>query len=158
MPHMSQRRFHDVAFFVALFATGLALGAAMAHALELANKIGMSREDYFVVQRVYFGWSRLGILIAVEFAAMLALAILYRRQRRVLWPTLAAVACLIAAQIVFWAFTFPANQATADWTVQPDDWQALRRQWEYSHLAGAGLQGFAMASLIVAVLGRDKIR
>lgn len=146
------------ALFVALMATALAMGAAMAHALELPNKIGMSREDYFVVQRIYSGWSRLGILIGVEFAAMLAVAVLYRRRPRVLWPTLAAIGFLMAAQGVFWTFTFPANQATVNWTVQPDDWQALRRQWEYSHLAGAGLQALAMASLIVAALARDKAR
>jgi hypothetical protein len=145
----------NIAVFVALFATALALGAAMAHALELPNKIGLSSEDYFVVQRIYAGWSRLGVLIAVEFAAIVAVAALYRRQRPVLWPTLVAIGCLLAAQAVFWAFTFPANRATANWTVQPETWQALRRQWEYSHLAGAGLQAVAMASLIVAALARD---
>jgi hypothetical protein len=144
----------NIVFFIALFATALALGAAMAHALELANKIGLSREDYFVVQRIYAGWSRLGYLLAIQLAAMVAVAILYRRRLQVLWPTLVAIGCLLAAQAVFWAFTFPANQATVNWTVQPDDWQALRRQWEYSHLAGAGLQALAMASLIVAALAR----
>lgn len=39
----------DIAFFVALLATALALGAELAHALELPNKIGMSREHYFIV-------------------------------------------------------------------------------------------------------------
>jgi hypothetical protein len=30
-----------------------ALGAALAHALELPNKIGLSREHYFIMQRAY---------------------------------------------------------------------------------------------------------
>jgi hypothetical protein len=38
----------DVAFFVALLATALALGGALAHALELPNKIEMVREHYFI--------------------------------------------------------------------------------------------------------------
>lgn len=147
---------HDLVFFVALLATALAMGAALAHALELPNKIALSREDYFVVQRIYSGWSRLGYLIAVQLAGMLGVVVLYRRQRRVLVPALAAVACLIAAQAVFWIFTFPANQATANWTLQPEAWESLRRQWEYSHLAGAILQTLALASLIVAALARDK--
>jgi hypothetical protein len=38
--------------------------------------------------------------------------------------------------------------------VIPDNWRVLRRNWEYSHLAGALFQCFAMAALIVAALSR----
>jgi hypothetical protein len=76
----------------------------------------------------------------------------------VLWPACAALGGLIGAQIVFWVWTFPANQATVNWTQQPENWQALRSQWEYSHLAGAGFQMVAMIALIVAVLRRDPPR
>jgi hypothetical protein len=146
----------DVAFFVALLATALALGGALAHALELPNKIGMSREAYFVVQNIYRGWNRLGYLLAVELVGMLSIVILYRRERRVMRPALVAVGCLIAAQVVFWTQTFPANAATSNWTVQPTNWETLRWQWEYSHLAGAVMQTLAMAALIIAVLARDR--
>jgi hypothetical protein len=148
----------DAAFFVALLATALALGAALAHALELPNKIGMSREAYFVVQNIYRGWNRLGYLLAVELVGMLAVVILYRRERRVMWPALVAVGCLITSQVVFWTLTFPANAATSNWTIQPANWEILRQQWEYSHLAGAVMQTLAMAALIVAVLARDRNR
>lgn len=67
---------------------------------------------------------------------------------------LAALICLIGAQAVFWIWTFPANQATSNWTTQPEAWQRLRIEWEYSHLAGAVFQTLAMASLVVAVLRR----
>ncbi len=144
----------DLAFFVALLATALALGGALAHALELPNKIGMAREDYFVVQRAYDGWNRLAYLLAVELAGMLAVIWLYRAEPRVLRPALAALACFVAAQAIFWIWTFPANQATSNWTMQPDDWERLRREWESSHLAGALFQTLAMAALIVAVLRR----
>ena len=146
----------DAVFFVALLATALALGAALAHALELPNKIGMSRESYFVVQNIYRGWNRLGYLLAVELIGMLAVVILYRRERSVRRPALVAVACLIAAQDVFWTLTFPANVATSNWTIAPANWETLRQQWEYSHLAGAVLQTLAMATLIVAVLARHR--
>jgi hypothetical protein len=36
--------------------------------------------------------------------------------------------------------------------------EALRAQWEYSHLAGAGFQTVAMIALIIAVLSRDPSR
>jgi hypothetical protein len=144
----------DIAFFLALLATALALGAALAHALELPNKIGMSREHYFIVQRAYDGWNQLAYLLAVELMGMLAVILLYHADPRVLWPALAALAGLVAAQAVFWIWTFPANQATGNWTVQPENWDSLRRQWEYSHLAGAALQTLAMGALIIAVLRR----
>ncbi len=144
----------DVAFFVALFATALALGAALAHALELINKVDLPRDEYFVVQHIYRGWDLLGFLLAVQLAGILAVIFLYRRQRSVLWWAVAALAGLVGAQVVFWAFTFPANQATQNWTASPQNWESLRSRWEYSHLAGAGFQVFAMAALIVAVLRR----
>jgi uncharacterized membrane protein len=144
----------DVAFFVALLATALALGGALAHALELPNKIGMSREHYFIVQRAYNGWNRLAYLLAVELFGILAVIWLYRAARRVWRPATAALAALAAAQAVFWIWTFPANQATDNWTSQPQNWEILRQQWEYSHLAGAAFQLLAMTALIVAVLRR----
>jgi hypothetical protein len=146
----------NAAFFIALFATALALGAALAHALELPNKIGMSRDEYFVVQTIYRGWNRLGYLLVVELVSMLMVAILYRTNRYVMWPAVAALACLITAQVIFWTLTFPANVVTNDWTTLPANWDALRLQWEYSHLVGAVLQMGAMAALIVAVLARNR--
>jgi hypothetical protein len=137
---------------VALLATSLALGAALAHALELPNKIDMSREHYFIVQRAYDGWSHLAYLLAVQLVGLLGLALLYRAEPHVLTPVMVALACFVAAQAIFWIWTFPANQATENWTMQPDNWEVLRRQWEFSHLAGAGFQTLAMTALIVAVL------
>jgi hypothetical protein len=145
----------DVAFFVALLATSIALGGALAHAFELPNKIGMGRDAYFTVQSIYSGWDRLAVVLAVELAGMLAVIFLHRAEPRVSRPACVALAGLIAAQIVFWGWTFPANRATANWTQPPENWEALRFQWEYSHLAGAGFQVIAMIALIVAVLRRD---
>jgi hypothetical protein len=145
----------NIAFFVALLATAMALGGALAHALELPNKIGMSGEHYFIVQRVYDGWNRLSYLLAVELAGMVAVIWLYRSEPRVMWPALAALACFAASQVVFWIWTFPANKATMNWTTQPDGWVHLRQQWEYSHLVGATFQLYAMVSLIVGVLRRE---
>jgi hypothetical protein len=55
----------------------------------------------------------------------------------------------------FWTYTFPANVATENWTKVPEDWEALRWRWEYSHVAGAVCQILAMCGLIVAVLARN---
>jgi len=144
----------DTALFIALLATAIAFGAALAHALELPNKIGMPRDAYFIAQSIYSGWNRLAFVLLVQLLGILAVIVLHRRESRVLWPTLVALGGLVAAQIVFWTWTFPANQATANWTRQPESWEALRWQWEYSHLAGAGFQLLAMIALILAVLRR----
>jgi hypothetical protein len=144
----------NIAFFTALLATSLASGAALAHLLELPNKIGMSAEQYFTVQQAYRGWDRLAFLLVIELASMIAVAILYWRDPPVRWAALGAIACLVVAQIIFWSFTYPANVATSNWTSIPNDWQRLRRNWEYSHAAGAIFQCLAMAGLIVAALSR----
>jgi hypothetical protein len=148
---------YDVIFFIALLATALALGAALAHALELPNKINLSKDEYFVMQKAYRGWNQLAYLLVIELIAMLAVAVLSRHEPQVLWPTIIAIVCLIAAQAVFWIFTYPANVVTDNWTAVPAQWEDVRARWEYSHLAGAAFQLMAMSALIVAVLARTRL-
>jgi hypothetical protein len=150
-----QRSRIKIAFFVAIMATALALGGALAHAFELPNKMLMSRADYFVTQQAYRGWNMLAAVLVVQLASMLWLASGVRRERRIFATVLAAILCLVAAQIIFWIWTYPANVATDNWTRIPEDWADLRRQWEYSHAAGALFQLGAMAALIVAALSRS---
>jgi hypothetical protein len=142
-------------FFSLLFAA-LVLAPALAHLLELPNKIELSRNHYLVVQQIYSGWSLLGVVVYGALLSTLALAILVRRQPRVFALTLAAFLCLLAAHFVFWIFTFPANQETANWTVLADNWMALRAQWEYSHAAGAVLNLAAFVLLVLSVLVKGK--
>ncbi|HWL71191.1 MAG TPA: hypothetical protein VNS22_22820 [Geminicoccus sp.] len=144
----------DAILFIALLATALALGAALAHALELPNKIDLPRDEYFIVQQAYRGWDRLGYLLAVQLLAMILTALLSRHEPRVVALVIVAIAGLLAAQAVFWIYTYPANVATADWTRMPDDWERLRRTWEYSHAVGAGFQLLAMCALLLAALVR----
>jgi hypothetical protein len=153
--HSRQLR-RDIAFFVALMATAFALGGALAHALELPNKIGLAREDYFTVQQIYAGWNQLAYLLTVQVAGLVALAVVYWSQAAVVRPVGVAIGCLVAAQAFFWLWTFPANVATSNWTIQPENWEELRSQWEYSHLAGAVFQTGVMTALVVAVLGRRR--
>jgi hypothetical protein len=146
----------NVAFFIALLTSALVLGPALAHTIELPNKIGLSREEYFIVQKLYRGWNQIGWLLGVQVAALLVAGILARMERRVMVLTFLALACVLAAQAVFWIFTQPANVATANWTLKPDDWEKLRRQWEFSHVAGAAFQVLGLALLITAVLTRGR--
>jgi len=145
---------YDIVFFIALLATALALGAALAHALELPNKINLPEREYFIIQQVYRGWNQLAYLLVIQLISMLAVAVFSWYKPRVLWPTLAAILCLLCAQALFWTFTYPANVATDNWTAIPADWDSLRTRWEYSHALGAAFQVLAMSALIIAVLGR----
>ena len=144
----------NISFFIALIATAIALGGALAHAFEFSHKMAMTQEEYFVTQQIYAGWNRLAYVLLFELLGIIAVIVLYRHAPSVLWPALAALIFLLAAQVVFWIWTFPANVATNNWTEQPENWAQLRQQWEYSHFAGAAFQLLAMISLIVSVLRR----
>lgn len=141
-----------VARFLSLLFVALALAPAMAHLLELPNKIGLSHDDYLTVQHIYNGWALLGFVVYGAVFSTLALTLLTRRRRGEFGYALTAFLCLVGTQVVFWSFTFPANRATANWTALPDNWIALRTQWEYSHAASAILNLVALLAVILAVL------
>ena len=109
-----------------------------AHLFELPGKIGLSREAYFAVQGIYAGWALFGIPI---IAAILANGALYvtlrRREPQATRWALVSAALITASLAVFFIWIFPANQATGNWTTIPENWEVLRRHWEYAHAASA---------------------
>jgi hypothetical protein len=147
-----------VALFFGLMTTALALGPALAHLLEMPNKLALPRNAYFVVQQIYAGWNLLGVVLFVQLVSIATVIAFAGNDRRLRLCAIVALLCLAGAQALFWVFTYPANAATANWKVQPDNWEALRLQWEYSHAGGAVLQLAAMASLIVGALGDNRPR
>jgi hypothetical protein len=144
--------------FLSLFFVGLVLGGSLAHLFELPNKIHLPPEDYLTVQQVYRGWALLGIPVGGALISTLVLVFNVRREPRVLLWTLIAVACIVGTQALFWAFTYPANQQTLNWTVLPANWQELRQRWEYSHAAGAVLNIIAHSALVLSILVRSADR
>jgi hypothetical protein len=138
--------------FSSLLLAALALAPALAHLLELPNKIGLAREEYLTVQQIYSGWALLGIVAVAALLSTLALAVMTRGRPREFRPALVAFLCIVGTQAVFWTFTYPANQATNNWTVLPDNWMSLRTQWEYSHAASAVLNLVALLAVIRSVL------
>jgi hypothetical protein len=145
---------YDILFFAAIAATLISLAPALAHLFELPRKMTLSRDAYFTVQQIYSGWALFGVSIFVQLITIALLAFLSLGESCVFRPVVAALLLLIAAQVLFWHFTFPANTATRNWTVMPADWQALRRQWEYSHLGGAVCQAAGFFCLIWALFAR----
>ena len=140
--------------FLSLLFCALALAPAMAHLLELPNKMGLSRDEYLVVQQIYRGWALLGVVVIGALLSTLWLTILVRKRAGEFGAALTALLCIAGTQVIFWAFTFPMNQQTANWTILPDGWAAMRMQWEYSHAASAVLNLIAMIAVIISVLRR----
>jgi ribose/xylose/arabinose/galactoside ABC-type transport system permease subunit len=145
----------SIAFLSLLFAA-LALAPAMAHLLELPNKINLSREDYLTVQQIYRGWALLGFVVAGALLSTLVLTIVVRKERKAFVFSLIAFLCIAGTQVVFWTNTYPANQATNNWTILPENWVELRRQWEYSHATSAVLNLVVLVMLVLSVLARDE--
>ena len=136
--------------------TALALVPAGAHLFELPNKIGLPQQDYFVVQGIYRGWALFGVVLIGALIANLMLAILVRGARTPFWLALVAFILIGSTLVIFFTWTYPANQATSNRTVAPADWQALRAQWEYAHAANAVLTFVALCCVtLAALLTRD---
>lgn len=137
---------------LALVTTGLALAAPMAHVYELAHKIHMDAEQYFLVQGIYRGWWIAGLLLPLSLLANATLAIVARRDRTAFVLALTAAGLITLNLVIFFVWTQPVNAATENWTVRPDNWEALRRQWEYSHAINAGVTFAAFCAATLAGL------
>jgi hypothetical protein len=98
----------------------------------------------------------LGFVLLIQLISIVAIIVLAQQDRDVRIFGCVALICLIAAQMLFWTFTYPANVATENWTKIPANWQVLRRNWEYSHAAGAVCQLAGMTALIIAALVRRR--
>lgn len=135
--------------FLAVLVTGLALIAPGAHVYELPRKIALPMEQYFVVQGIYRGWWIVGLLLPAALLADLALAYVVRSDQLAFSLALAAAAMIAINLAIFVIWTQPVNSVTDNWLVQSENWQALRRQWEFSHAANAGvtLVAFCLATL-----------
>ncbi|HVX99699.1 MAG TPA: DUF1772 domain-containing protein [Pseudorhodoplanes sp.] len=142
--------------FSAVLLTALALVPGMAHLLALPNKIGLDEQDYFIVQQIYRGWAFLGIVLISALIADLVLAISLRGQGRAFRLAVGGVVLVALTLAVFFAWTYPANVATGNWTSVPPNWEALRRQWEYSHALNAIISLLAFGCVAAAALSRPE--
>jgi hypothetical protein len=141
-----------VLHFLAVVLGALALVPAGAHLLELPNKIALPQADYFIVQGIYRGWWLTGFVLIAATVVDLMLAVHLRRRRAIAGPAMVAFLLLAATLAIFFTWTFPANQATRNWTVVAEDWQVLRLRWEYAHASGAVLTFIAFCAVVLSAL------
>lgn len=138
--------------FLAIIASALALVPSGAHLAALPNKIGMPQADYFIVQGIYDGWAILGLLWLIALIINGLLASVVRSQKRPFWFAVLAALCFVLMFAIFFGWTFPANQATANWTTAPENWETLRQQWEYSHAVNTALVLLAVCLTTLSAL------
>lgn len=139
--------------------SALVTGMAFCHALELPAKMQYPAWLDVMLQNslyVAFGPPNIGAFIEVLAPlAAIALAILVRKHQKALPLTLLAVGfMLLAFPVIFFAFTEPANIIFRKATPIsiPTNWQQLRNQWEYSHLARFFCHLAGLTALIASVL------
>jgi len=144
--------------FLAVIFTALALVPGGAHLMSLPAKIDMPEQPYFIVQQIYRGWAWAGIAIFAALFANLASAFLAPRHARQFWLAVAAALLIAATLAIFFIWTYPANQMTANWTSVPVGWEHLRVQWEYSHAANAAVTFVALLCSVGAALSTDDQR
>lgn len=126
-----------------------------AHLFELPGKIRLDQATYFTVQGIYAGWALFG---APLIAAILANVALYFAERGQC-PAAARWALVSAALItvslgLFFTVVYPANQETVNWTIQPQNWEALRSRWEFGHGINAVITFLAFLATSLAVVRR----
>ncbi len=139
--------------FTVVVLMALALVPVGAHLLALPNKIDLPQQDYFTVQAIYLGWwLPSGIILISAIVASLVLAIRLRGAGTRFWLAVAGFVLIASTLVIFFVWTQPANTATANWTVVPDNWQALRTQWEYSHATNAVLTFAALCAVLAATV------
>jgi MFS family permease len=138
--------------FLAVVLTALALLPGGAHLMELPAKIAMPEDPYFVVQQIYRGWALAGAVIFLAIFANVLAALLTRHTRRK-WQLFAMAGLLIAVTLaIFFTWTYPANQATGNWTSAPENWEQLRVEWEYSHAVNAAIMFLALLCSVAAAV------
>ena len=138
--------------FASLVLTALAVIPALAHLIELPNKLRLSQKEYVTAQRLYRGWSYVAMAtVGNALLATLALSVAADNGASLAFA-LVAFAFICAAEAVFLVFTLPVNRVTANWSFAPSNWRALRNQWEYSHATAAAFGLCAVLGVILSVV------
>jgi hypothetical protein len=140
--------------FLAIILTGLAMIAPGAHLFALKHKLELAKAEYFIVQGIYNGWWIAGLLLPLALLANVAQAFVARENTSGRMLAFAASVCIVVNLVIFVVYTQPANAVTQNWSLQPKNWEALRRQWEYSHAVNAAMSLLTFCLATVAALTR----
>ncbi len=138
--------------FLAIVLVAICLIPGGAHLFELPNKIVMDQQAYMSAQRIYDGWALFGVALIAALVAIAGLAVFSRPQRTPFLFAIAGLVLMLASLAGFFAVVFPMNQLTSNWTVTPENFEAVRAQWEYGHAADAVLTFLALIAIVISAL------
>ena len=156
--------------FLCALLTAVAMGLALAHALELPGKLRLDREQYLTIQAIYYPGFTIGG--AAEPLAIIALAtlLLLLPNGSATWLIGTALVAATVTQILFWTVVQPVNRHwlgktrlgpagqrffdTGASSSGAGDWRRRRDRWERGHLARTVTATVAFVLTIVAMLVR----
>jgi hypothetical protein len=154
---------------VTVILVAITMALSLAHALEWPGKMRLNREQYLVVQPIYYpGFTIGGFAEAGGIAATLILLLLTPTGTTQFWLIAVALAALVVMHLIFWLMTQPVNRfwlqdetltasaqrffGTNRGTDLPQrDWTELRDQWERSHMLRAVAAMLGLILLVTAV-------
>lgn len=143
--------------FITIMLVALSMSAALCHLLEMPGKLMLDGALWLtLLQTVYppvFGTA--GAFFEVgAVLTVVVLAIIVRRHRPAFIWTLLGALCVVAAHAIYWIWVVPVNATLLPLIPEtlPENWTALRDQWEYGHATRAILQIIALGALLLSVL------
>lgn len=144
---------------ITLMLVSLSTGMAFCHLLEMPARLDYDWALWIRVTVLEGTYANFGPPVGATLeggAWIMAVVFAYLMRKKPTAFRFASLgaACIVAAQVAWWVFVFPVNNQMVDWTtdVIPDDFAALRNQWEYAHAARAVLQITGLGSLLLSLL------
>jgi hypothetical protein len=158
-----------------VFLVAIAMSLSLAHALELPGKLRLTKEEYMIVQPIYYPGFTIGggVGEGLGLVATLTLLLLTPSGDKVFWWIFTAFIALTTMHAAYWIVTHPVNSFwlkdknlegmsagffsfdPIKWSASSkdasDNWRRFRDRWEYSHVLRATLSAISLVALIVAV-------
>jgi hypothetical protein len=147
--------------WLTLMFVALSLAPALAHLLEMPAKMRYEGPLWLTISQTLYGAFGTvgGAFEAAAVFTTVVLVLLVRRRHPSFGWTLLAALCMLLAHAAFWIWLAPVNATVAASTLAtlPENWTALRSQWEYTHAARAVLQAVALGALAFSVVAETPI-
>ena len=149
---------HTISRTLVMVLSGLTMGLAFSHVLELPQRLQYDAELWFALTRPNALYRYFGIVGGpIEVAAVLGaiiLAVVLRHKRPSGRLAFAAAVSHIAALAAWAAIVAPANAAIGEWGRSgiPPDWEKTQIRWESGHTAGFVLLTMGFCFLVLTLL------
>lgn len=159
---------------ICVLLSSVAMALSLAHALELPGKLRLDKNEYLIVQKIYYpGFTVGGFGEVLGLVAVLALLLLTPTENPAFGWTLASLAALAITHGTYWVLTHPVNnfwlkdhdltglgkgffatgrKEDAQSSEGDDDlWKRYRDRWERSHVIRAVFAMLSLALLVIAI-------